>query len=101
MGERLWEVPEVAAGVDIENAGYRPKKVRPRCAGPLRTRTLQRLPHRPATDGCCPECGRDGEAGETDDGLSGKEGSFLIWIPADPVAALATAVRRAQRLVRR
>jgi hypothetical protein len=24
---------------------------------------LQRLPHRPATDGCCPECGRDGEVG--------------------------------------
>jgi hypothetical protein len=25
---------------------------------------LQRLPHRSATDGGCPECGRDAEAGE-------------------------------------
>ena len=25
---------------------------------------LQRLPLRYATDGCCPECGRDGEPGE-------------------------------------
>ena len=25
---------------------------------------LQRLPHRPAADGCCPECGRDADAGE-------------------------------------
>jgi hypothetical protein len=25
---------------------------------------LQRLPHRPATDGACPECGRDADAGE-------------------------------------
>jgi hypothetical protein len=25
---------------------------------------LQRLPHRPATDGACPQCGRDADAGE-------------------------------------
>jgi hypothetical protein len=25
---------------------------------------LQRLPHRPAADGACPECGRDADAGE-------------------------------------